>query len=85
MLLGAVSGSFGEAIGYAVAVVIYSNTFPRALLRLILDDTEADYTAIHLGGSTAQAVYPLGSAAGSAINHVWTKSRKYECITAGNC
>ncbi|KAF7161914.1 hypothetical protein CNMCM5623_007329 [Aspergillus felis] len=76
------SASVGGAIGYAVAVAIYSNTFPQALLRALPDDAKADYAAIYLGGSTAQLVYPPGSAARNAINHAWTESQKYECITA---
>ncbi|GFF76260.1 siderophore iron transporter mirB [Aspergillus lentulus] len=76
------AGSFGGAIGYAVAVAIYSNTFPQALLRGLPDDMKADYANIYLGGSTAQVMYPPGSAARNAINHAWTQSQKYECITA---
>ncbi|KAF4151348.1 hypothetical protein CNMCM6936_003964 [Aspergillus lentulus] len=76
------AGSFGGAIGYAVAVAIYSNTFPQALLRGLPDDIKADYANIYLGGSTAQVMYPPGSAARNAINHAWTQSQKYECITA---
>lgn len=34
------SGSFGGAIGYAVAVAIYSNTFPQALLRALPDEAK---------------------------------------------
>ncbi|GAQ04122.1 siderophore iron transporter mirB [Aspergillus lentulus] len=76
------AGSFGGAIGYAVAVAIYSNTFPQALLRGLPDDMKADYANIYLGGSTAQVMYPPGSGARNAINHAWTQSQKYECITA---
>ncbi|GFF71248.1 siderophore iron transporter mirB [Aspergillus lentulus] len=76
------AGSFGGAIGYAVAVAIYSNTFPQALLRGLPDDMKAEYAKIYLGGSTAQVMYPPGSAARNAINHAWTQSQKYECITA---
>ncbi|PKX88815.1 siderochrome-iron transporter crmC [Aspergillus novofumigatus IBT 16806] len=76
------AGSFGGAIGYAVAVAIYSNTFPQALLRGLPDDMKADYATIYLGGSTAQVMYPPGSAARNAINRAWTESQKYECITA---
>jgi MFS family permease len=76
------AGSFGGAIGYAVAVAIYSNTFPQALLRALPEDAKADYLAIYLGGSTAQMVYPPGSAVRNAINYAWIHSQKYECITA---
>jgi hypothetical protein len=35
--------SVGGAIGYAVALAIYSNTFPRALLSNIPPETQADF------------------------------------------
>ncbi|KAH1280313.1 hypothetical protein KXW98_008480 [Aspergillus fumigatus] len=76
------AGSFGGAIGYAVAGAIYANTFPQALLRGLPDDLKGDSATIYLGGSTAQVMYPPGSAARNAINHAWTESQKYECITA---
>ncbi|EFX05726.1 siderochrome-iron transporter [Grosmannia clavigera kw1407] len=75
-------GSLGGAIGYAVAVAIYSNTFPSALLKALPDDTKADYLTIYLGGSTTQLLYPIGTAARTAIDYAWTESQKYLCIAA---
>lgn len=80
-LLGLCS-SLGGAIGYAVAVAIYTNTFPQVLLSALPDDTKSNFTSIYLGGSTAQIVYPPGSATRTAINHAWANSQKYECISA---
>lgn len=74
--------SIGGAIGYAVAVAIYSNTFPQALLSNLPPDTQADFADIYLGGSTAQMTYPPGSATRDAINNAWATSQKYECIVA---
>ncbi|CAI7571230.1 unnamed protein product [Penicillium viridicatum] len=76
------SSSFGGAIGYAVAVAIYSNTFPQALLSALPDSAKADYATIYAGGSAAQLVYPPGSETRNAINYAWAYSQKYECITA---
>ncbi|KAF4763374.1 hypothetical protein HAV15_000716 [Penicillium sp. str.  len=76
------SSSVGGAIGYAVAVAIYSNTFPQALLSALPDSAKADYATIYTGGSAAQLVYPPGSEARNAINYAWAYSQKYECITA---
>ncbi|KAJ5398671.1 hypothetical protein N7465_009160 [Penicillium sp. CMV-2018d] len=76
------SSSFGGAIGYAVAVAIYSNTFPQALLSALPDSAKADYAIIYAGGSAAQLVYPPGSETRNAINYAWAYSQKYECITA---
>lgn len=76
------SSSFGGAIGYAVAVAIYSNTFPQALLSALPDSAKADYATIYAGGSAAQLLYPPGSETRNAINHAWAYSQKYECITA---
>ncbi|KAJ5357304.1 Siderochrome iron transporter 2 [Penicillium brevicompactum] len=76
------AGSVGGSIGYAVAVAIYSNTFPEALLNALPDETKADFATIYLGGSTAQLIYPPGSATRDAINHAWSYSQKYECIAA---
>ncbi|KGO74360.1 Major facilitator superfamily domain, general substrate transporter [Penicillium italicum] len=76
------SSSFGGAIGYAVAVAIYSNTFPQALLSALPDSAKTDYEAIYAGGSATQLQYPPGSETRNAINYAWAKSQKYECITA---
>ncbi|KAK9319475.1 major facilitator superfamily domain, general substrate transporter [Lipomyces orientalis] len=76
------SSSFGGAIGYAVAVAIYSNTFPQALLSALPDSAKADYATIYAGGSAAQLLYPPGSETRNAINYAWADSQKYECITA---
>lgn len=76
------AGSVGGSIGYAVAVAIYSNTFPKALLNALPDEAKADYATIYLGGSPAQLIYPPGSATRDAINHAWSYSQKYECIAA---
>ncbi|KAK4864421.1 hypothetical protein LT330_009949 [Penicillium expansum] len=76
------SSSFGGAIGYAVAVAIYSNTFPQALLSALPDSAKAEYAAIYAGGSAAQLLHPPGSATRNAINYAWAYSQKYECIAA---
>jgi MFS family permease len=76
------AGSVGGSIGYAIAVAIYSNTFPEALLSALPDETKADFATIYLGGSAAQLIYPPGSATRDAINHAWSYSQKYECIAA---
>lgn len=74
--------SLGGAVGYAVAVAIYSNTFPQALLNALPEDALPDFANIYLGGSAAQMAYPPGSATRDAINHAWATSQKYECIAA---
>ncbi|CAG7972773.1 unnamed protein product [Penicillium olsonii] len=76
------AGSVGGSIGYAVAVAIYSNTFPEALLSALPDETKAEYATLYLGGAAAQLAYPPGSATRDAINHAWSYSQKYECIAA---
>ncbi|KKK20503.1 hypothetical protein P175DRAFT_0547559 [Aspergillus ochraceoroseus IBT 24754] len=74
--------SLGGSIGYAVAVAIYSNTFPQALRSALPNDTQSDLDTLYLGGSAAQLAYPPGSATRSALNHAWATSQKYECIAA---
>jgi len=76
------ASSFGGAIGYAVAVAIYSNTFPQALLSALPDSAKADYEKIYLGGSATQLLYPPGSETRIAINYAWAYSQKYLCIAA---
>ncbi|KAJ5645845.1 hypothetical protein N7490_002217 [Penicillium lividum] len=76
------ASSFGEAIGYAIAVAIYSNTFPQALLSALPDSTKADCETFYLGGSATQLLYPPGSETRIAINYAWAYSQKYLCITA---
>jgi MFS family permease len=76
------TGSIGGSFGYAVAVAIYSSTFPKALLSALPEDSKADYLQIYLGGSSTQLTYPPGSATRDAINYAWAYSQKYECITA---
>ncbi|KAJ5758453.1 hypothetical protein N7520_005609 [Penicillium odoratum] len=76
------ASSFGGAIGYAIAVAIYSNTFPQALLSALPESTKADYETIYLGGSATQLFYPPGSETRIAINYAWAYSQKYLCITA---
>ncbi len=74
--------SLGGAIGYAVCVAIYTNTFPQALLSALPAESVADATTIYLGGYTAQLEYPVGNATRTAINYAWGYSQKYECIAA---
>ncbi|KAJ5885809.1 hypothetical protein N7504_011645 [Penicillium tannophilum] len=76
------ASSFGGAIGYAVAVAIYSNTFPQALLIALPDSAKADYETIYVGGSATQLLYPPGSETRIAINDAWAHSQKYLCIAA---
>ncbi|OOF98724.1 hypothetical protein ASPCADRAFT_504318 [Aspergillus carbonarius ITEM 5010] len=75
-------GSVGGAIGNAVAVAIYSDTFPQALLRALPSETREEYSRLYLRDATAQLVYPPGTETRKAINHAWGQSQKYECITA---
>ncbi|KAJ5642943.1 uncharacterized protein N7484_005450 [Penicillium longicatenatum] len=76
------ASSFGGAVGYAVAVAIYSNTFPQALLSALPDSAKADYETIYAGGSATQLLYPPGSETRDAINYAWAYSQKYLCIAA---
>jgi hypothetical protein len=76
------SSNFGRAIGYAVAVAIYSNTFPQALLRTLPNVIKANYSTIYLGGSASQLIYPPGSDTRNAINYAWAQSQKFKYIVA---
>ncbi|KAL1849382.1 hypothetical protein VTK73DRAFT_9888 [Phialemonium thermophilum] len=74
--------NLGGAIGYAVAVAIYTNTFPEALRSRLPADTLPDWSTIYLGGSATQLQYPVGSATRDAINYAWGYSQRYNCISA---
>lgn len=76
------AASLGGAIGYAVAVAIYSNAFPRALLQSLPASTQAEFKKIYVGGSAVQMLYPPGTETREAINYAWAYSQKYLCIAA---
>ncbi|KAJ5272913.1 Major facilitator coppper-regulated transporter crmC [Penicillium angulare] len=76
------SSGIGRCVGYGVAILIYSNTFPQALLRSLPESAQADFTTNYTGESAVQTMYPVGSETQNAINYAWGYSQRYECITA---
>ncbi|KAF2137209.1 uncharacterized protein K452DRAFT_278847 [Aplosporella prunicola CBS 121167] len=80
-LLG-LSSSVGGAIGSAVSAAIYANTFPDALRRKLPAANQNDWSAIYLGGYSAQLEYPVGSDVRNAINYAWGWSQRCGSISA---
>ncbi|OAA40285.1 Major facilitator superfamily domain, general substrate transporter [Metarhizium rileyi] len=84
MLLAILSlfASIGGAIGDAVSVAIYSNTFPEALRSRLPAEMAGQVDLIYLGGYLTQIKYPVGSPTRDAINYAWGQSQRYGAISA---
>ncbi|EPE05457.1 siderochrome-iron transporter [Ophiostoma piceae UAMH 11346] len=75
-------GSVGSAVGSAVAGAIYTNTFPKTLLKGLPAEAQGDFLTIYLGGNVVQMNYPPGSSVRNAINHAYTETQRLLCIAA---
>lgn len=74
--------SLGGAIGQAVSVAIYNNTFTKALESRLPDNLKDQAMSINLDGYLTQVTYPLGSDRRNAVNYAWGQSQMYGAIAS---
>lgn len=74
--------SLGGAIGTAVAIAIYNNTFPDALRRHLPEDKKSLTHELNVNGYVMQMEYQMGSPVREAVNFSWGYTQKFGCIAA---